>query len=289
MDNGGECEVCHGPGSLGDEDGRVLCVPHRRERRRLNLPPAVVHSVPKRYEHGPRRRPQLDVDRHAALDVAVARLSDTAGLAAMALKLHEAINIEAASPSIPDGYPTSTPGAEDRSGRSVGPLDRVALLELPVVKLYALADRHHVAVAAGWTIGELVDALVDATSRVTLTSVEGAVAARGAHKDEYATALTNALTFIEDAAKALNAAAARLGDLEEFRRTALLSDVAVAPGCWAMARVGSWEPVHATVDVQGEPRPLGYWAYKFQRAHGRLPNLDECRKHQSGRRVYAKV
>ena len=75
----------------------------------------------------------------------------------------------------------------------------------------------------------------------------------------------------------------------------------VEPGCWVMKAIaregpGWWEPVHLTTDCADHlevpldrPRPLGQWAYRFIRDHGRLPTLEERRRHAAGLKVRVPV
>jgi hypothetical protein len=76
--------------------------------------------------------------------------------------------------------------------------------------------------------------------------------------------------------------------LEAVEQLANDADLNPEPICWAMARVGSVEPVWRTGDVGGrlkESRPLGKWAYEFVMAMGRAPAAEECRARAEGRRV----
>lgn len=60
------------------------------------------------------------------------------------------------------------------------------------------------------------------------------------------------------------------------------------PGCALMAAVDSWEPVWRTTDLGGllpEARPIGRWVYDFATKTGRIPTLDERRRHATGQRV----
>ncbi|HEV2071090.1 MAG TPA: hypothetical protein VGR26_14970 [Acidimicrobiales bacterium] len=80
--------------------------------------------------------------------------------------------------------------------------------------------------------------------------------------------------------------------LQAVEQLASDEDLNPEPGCWAMARLRVWEPVHRTSDVGGklsEARPLGLWAYRFVRIAGRLPTVEECRAHAAGRRVRVRV
>lgn len=288
MDNGGECEVCHGPGSLDEDDGRVLCRPCRRGARRAGVRSTVVHSVPKHYERGP--RPQVPHELHGVVNDAAAQLTATDTLVALLARLHAAIDVQAANPSTPDGYPVSTPGAVERSGAPATPLDPATLVELSDDALRSLCRKHGVTIGDGWTAGDVADALAEATSRVSLWSVESAVVARQAHSDAYARGVVVAVRLVADAVTKLNAAAARLDELERARKPlADKVDLDGGPHCWALARVGGHEPLYKHRVIDGEPRPLGRWAYDFATRHDRVPNLTECRQHLTGRKVYVKA
>lgn len=81
-------------------------------------------------------------------------------------------------------------------------------------------------------------------------------------------------------------------NLDAIDRLSDDKDLNPEPGCWAMARIGHWEPVHRSGDVGGrlkEARPLGRWAYDFVWNEGRLPTPDECRTRAEGRRVRLKA
>ena len=58
------------------------------------------------------------------------------------------------------------------------------------------------------------------------------------------------------------------------------------PGCWAMERVGGWEPVHARMTLNGSTYGLGRWAYDFARKHGVMPSEAQCRARQAGKKVF---
>lgn len=288
MDNVCECEVCHGPGSFHESDGRVLCVPHRREARRAGVRSTVVTSVPKHYERGP--RPRVPHELHGEVNDAAAELTATDSLVALLARLHSAIDVQAANPSTPDGYPVSTPGAVERSGAPATPLDPATLVELSDDALRSLCRKHGVMIEDGWTAGDVAAALAEATSPVSLWSVESAVVARQAHSDAYARGVVVVVRLVVDAVAKLHAAAARLDELERGRiPLADKVDIDGGPKCWALARVGGYEPFYAHRVVEGENRPLGRWAYEFAVRHGRLPNLTECRQHLGGRKVYVKA
>lgn len=94
-----------------------------------------------------------------------------------------------------------------------------------------------------------------------------------------------AATHLEDAVVHVQGCLRRLDLIEQMTTGA---DLNPEPICWAMARVGSVEPVHRTSDVGGrlrEARPLGKWAYDFVVHQGRLPTVEECRARAEGRRV----
>jgi hypothetical protein len=91
-----------------------------------------------------------------------------------------------------------------------------------------------------------------------------------AHTDAHLTACRNKLTQL-----------ARLQDDAGLAPT--------EPGCWALARIGSWEAVAHTIVIAGDPHPLGNWAYLFHRRNGRLPTIDECRRRARGDKIYMKA
>lgn len=104
-------------------------------------------------------------------------------------------------------------------------------------------------------------------------------------KDQLAELVQSAATHLEQAVVHVQGLAANLDAID---RLADDKDLNPEPGCWAMARIGHWEPVHRSGDVGGrlkEARPLGRWAYDFTVNEGRLPTPEECRAHAEGRRV----
>jgi hypothetical protein len=63
-------------------------------------------------------------------------------------------------------------------------------------------------------------------------------------------------------------------------------------GCELMARIGVWEPVFRSSDVNGNlPRPyrLCRFAYEWVRHQGRLPTREELQAHADGRRIRVKA
>lgn len=192
----------------------------------------------------------LDPRLHRRVDRALAVLVEL-DPSALGRRLHESINVDRAHPSAPDGFPTSTPGSNPSSGPSV----RMELVDGEVVR------------------------------PVKLTSVEQAVERRrGLDPDEYHRKVERAVHLVMSAGEALRAAVVRLDQIDQLRSTSGLTSG--APGCWAMERIGQWEEVHATTVIDGEPRRLSNWAYRFHRDHGRLPTIAECQARAAGRRVY---
>ena len=126
---------------------------------------------------------------------------------------------------------------------------------------------------------------------VKLTSVEAAAdARRHSTGDPYHAIQANALRAIHEALDRLDRARHLLDQVRHVPadRAALNPE----PGCWAMGRIGAWEPVLCVTDLStvlghplDEPRPLGRWAYDFAKRAGRLPTVDECKRRQLGQRV----
>lgn len=104
-------------------------------------------------------------------------------------------------------------------------------------------------------------------------------------KDLLAENVHAAASYLEDAVKAVQSFESRLAAIDRLSDD---RDLNPEPGCWAMQRIGHWEPVHRTSDVGGrlkEPKPLGRWAYDVTVALGRVPTPEECRARAEGRRV----
>jgi hypothetical protein len=197
---------------------------------------------------------------HREIDRAVAALASI-DLVAMRRRLHEMVRVD--RPSVPDGFASSTPGA------AVEPA--AARVAEPCIEL--LADgvrrmRHE--------LGEVCEHCV----HVNQTSVERAAEARERHQDEYHRKVELAVGYLAEASSALRAAMNKMLDVDRLRSSAGLQ--AGEPGCWALDRVGGWEPVLHKVMVDGVERPLGQWAYGFFRRNGRLPNRRECQEHLAG-------
>ncbi len=119
-----------------------------------------------------------------------------------------------------------------------------------------------------------------------LTSVEAA-ATRPKTPDPYDRIVNAAVGYLADADRALRACVNRLATLDNLRDASELEPTVA--GCWCLARIGAWEPVSHTVVIDGDPRQLGTWAYRFHRSHGRLPTIDECKRRARGERIYVKA
>jgi hypothetical protein len=107
--------------------------------------------------------------------------------------------------------------------------------------------------------------------------------------DRLRTFTRQAARHLENAVVEVRAFVEQLDAVEQLANDA---DLNPEPICWAMARVGSVEPVWRTGDVGGrlkEPRALGKWAYEFVMAMDRLPTDEECRARAEGRRVRVKA
>lgn len=247
------CSSCGTPldPSIVMLSGKTICTPCRREMSRAVVP--TVSLPPSRpAEHGDIVRPVLNREAHRRLDFDLEGLEGV-DLYELVGVLHRAINVAAANPSAADGFPTSVPGA--------APSTTITMIDLgPTFE----GDDEH--------------------GPVNLTPVEAAVHARAlARRDKFDHQLEQTLAFFGDASRALRAAANGIAQLAKLQQDAGLAEG--EQGCWALARVGSWEPVRSTVVVGGEPRPLGRWAYDFHRSTGRLPSIPECRAHVQGKRV----
>lgn len=191
--------------------------------------------------------------RHADIDRSIAVITSV-DLGELGRRLHALVELNRTHPSTPDGYPTSTPGAPTPTSRP-------------------RTD-------------------TDPDDQIALTSVEAATHARRNHHDPLAAAERHATEMLRVAADALTAAGAHLARADQHRTTRPDEGLNPEPGCWAMARIGAWEPVHRTTNLADilahpldEPRPLGRWAYDFARRQGRLPTADECRRHRDGKKV----
>lgn len=180
-------------------------------------------------------------------------------LADLGRLLHEAINVDGANPSTPDGFPSSTAGAPN-TGRGV-----------------RLADPD----------GEVSWTSVESVGNVLAVGSADGVPTRRRPVDEYHTKVAATVDCVANAAQFVRLAVSKLAELDQLRAGAGLG--AGDPGCWAMERIGAWEEVHATVVIDGEPRRLGNWAYRFHRDHGRLPSLAECHARSEGRKVMVKA
>jgi hypothetical protein len=194
---------------------------------------------------------------HAEVDRAVAVLASV-DLVELGRKLHEMVSVDVRTSSAADGFPKSVPGAS--------PSTRPAPTPEPCVDPKTRRWRHE--------LGEVCDECTP----VMLNPVERAVSARaGRDLDEYHRKLEAALGYLSDAANALRGAINKLADVDRIRDTAGLQPG--DPGCWALERIGAWEPVLHRVVVDGVERPLGTWAYGFYRRNGRVPNRHECKDH----------
>jgi hypothetical protein len=105
--------------------------------------------------------------------------------------------------------------------------------------------------------------------------------------DEYDRIVRDAINYLADADRALRACSNKLDQLHGLQDDEGM--VSTEPGCWALERVNSWEPVAHTVVIEGDPRPLGTWAYKFHRSNGRLPTIEESKRHVRGQKIRVKA
>lgn len=119
-----------------------------------------------------------------------------------------------------------------------------------------------------------------------LTRVEAHAAQRIEHPnrlDPYDRTLRQALGYLADTDRALRACWNKTLELATLQQSGDLAPT--EPGCWALERVGAWEPALYNVDLDGEVRRVGTWAYRFHRTHGRIPTLEECKRHTRGQRI----
>lgn len=218
---------------------------------------------------------KAEKEAHAQVDRALAMLSRI-DLVEFGRRLHSMVNVELSNPSRPDGYPSSTPGAVEDTKPAPAPR--------PCFEDLGNGER-----VLRHPVGETCDECVALRSRST---VETAVVARDAQRevDEFARKLEAALQYVEQASSSMQAAVNKLAEVDRLRASAGLTPG--APGCWALARIGAWEPVlHEVVVDDGSKVGVGRWAWNFRRSQGRLPNREECRAHveNPGGRVRPKV
>lgn len=252
-----ECSRCGTP----IDDDLELCRLCTRELRRGRVVVSQLSFKPKPEEKESRMGQVFPEDQarglHAGIDRSLSVLSSI-DVVELGRKLHELVALDVSNPTAPDGFPTSTPGASVEGRPSSGP---VACVDPKTGDM-----RHdfgetceHCEPTAGWP-------------------VERAVEVRQSRAlDEVHMKLELALGYLGDAANALKGALNKAAEVERVRATAGLQPG--APGCWALERIGAWEPVLHRVLVEGQERPLGSWAYKFYRRNGRVPNRNECREH----------
>lgn len=196
--------------------------------------------------------------RHDDLDDLIEQIRSV-DLTELARRLHEAIELEQRWPSTPDGYASSTPGAEPRSSSPPPiPAGRCrAERGCPFPRPCPVHDTH-----------------------VSLTAAEAGGIARIAHHDEIAADVATALRNATRAHEALRATAAALARIAKARGGVILPPE--PPRCAVLDLIGARAPVRSVVtvtDEDGSKRkvPLGQWAYKFHRREGRLPTIDEAR------------
>lgn len=131
---------------------------------------------------------------------------------------------------------------------------------------------------------------LDDLESVDVTGVELAVFQRQRqHDDNHTVACTRAAQALETASRAISALTTELEIIDSIQ--ALVDedlDPDLEPGCWAMARVDSWEAIFRNTEIPGIAEtkfPLGRWAYDFVTRTGRLPTTEECERHKAGQRV----
>lgn len=168
---------------------------------------------------------------------------------------------------------------------------------LQEINLNQLADRLHTAYETGRNSPSARDGYkAHATGADSsrpgnpeLLKVEADAVWRLTHQnwiDTHDRIVQTALDYFAEADRALRACQNKLTQLARLQDD---HDLDPTPGCWALARIGSWDPIAHTVIIAGEPRPLGAWAYRFHRNNGRLPTLDECKRHVRGQKIHIKA
>lgn len=204
------------------------------------------------------RRAHRIVDSHIAT-IGRSNLID------IARRLHDAIEREARHPSRPDGYPTRTPGASAPTGPGSNPI-------CPTCNGTTTTTNCPDCDGLGYLGG-------------TDTSVERAAEARHHWHDEHHTLTRNAIRHLTRAATDLAALNNILDQIDRLRTPDRQRPDSNYARCWAMDRIGVYEPVLARPNINGQPTPLGSWAYKFWRRHQRLPTIAECEQRAAGKRV----
>ena len=211
------------------------------------------------------RRTHRIVDSHIAT-IANSNITD------IARRLHDAIEREARHPSRPDGYPTRTTGASAPTGPNGNPVCHTCGGTGTHTDDHGTHTHCHTCAGLGYLGG-------------TDTSVERAAEARTHWHDEHHTLTSNAIRHLAHAATGLAALTNILDQIDRLRTPDHQRPDSNYARCWAMDRIGVYEPVFARPDINGQPTPLGSWAYKFWRRHNRLPTIAECEQRAAGKRV----
>lgn len=176
-----KCTRCGTPVVMETEidEHEPLCRLCTRETRRNRVTMTNLHELDDTGAPTP-LAPVIDPALHRRVDRDLTLL-DGLDLIALGRTLHQAINVDRANPSTPDGFRNSTPGANPNAGRGVR--------------------------------------LADPEGEVTWTPVESA-ANRRPQRDEYHAKVELVVGYVTDAAHALRAAVTKLAELEQLRANA---------------------------------------------------------------------
>lgn len=208
---------------------------------------------------------------HRIIDTHIATLTRS-NLIDLARRLHDAVEREARHPSRPDGYPTRTPGASAPTGPSPS----------------TICSKCNGSGTVAGIEGEAIDCpACDGIGNLAGddTTVELAAEARHHWHDAHHTLTRNAIRHLTRAATDLAALNNILDQIDRLRTPDHQRPDSNYARCWAMDRIGVYEPVFARPTIDGQPTPLGSWAYKFWRRHSRLPTIAECEQRAAGKRV----
>lgn len=108
-------------------------------------------------------------------------------------------------------------------------------------------------------------------------------------RDPVGDAVEAAAGYLEQAVDSVNALRSTLNRIDNLASD---QDLNPDPMCWAMARVGVFEPAITFSDAKGamnEPKHWGRWALDYALATGQAPTPEQCRAHAEGRKVRLKA
>jgi hypothetical protein len=191
---------------------------------------------------------------HSTINRALAQANDI-DWTTLGQRLHDLLELDRQHPSRPDGYPTSTPGANPST--TITP------------------------------IGNPTEAPPDGTTETAAWAMQ---TWRDTIHHQTMTAAEHLIEAANHAQAALNVAGRYIPALPANNRTSepLNND----RRCWIMETIGHHDPAYRITDFAGYieppldmPRPVGRWAYRFVRDWGRLPTDTEKRTHARGNNV----